>query len=352
MSDRLGIGIIGAGGISREHARSYLKFGDRCRLVGVCDVVPEAARRAREEWGADFATNSADELLARPDIAAVSVTVPTALHAPLTVAALRAGKHVLCEKPMAASAAQAKAMVAAAEESGRMLMMAMKWRFRPETIAARAAIDAGKLGRIYYAQAIGWQHRGVPGKPSFIRRDLAGGGGLTDNGIYQLDTVLHLMGHPRPLAVSAQVGRYVSAHGSTGWDEADFGVEDFGACFVRLEGGIALFFAHSWAVNFGEDWGMKVAGTDGGVELELAYHSKPFVIRHGTYDQVADITPDPLPAGNTEHGDFGHEVLEFLTAIADGRPSPVPGDPFYYSNLIFDAAFESAQLGREVAIEG
>lgn len=350
MAKQVGIGIIGTGGISRAHAKAYGTFPDDARIVGVCDVNLEAAEKAKADFGAEFCTSKLDELLACDDIDAVSVTVPTNLHSFVAVPALNAGKHVLCEKPMAGTAEQAKAMCDAAAANGKLLMIAMKWRYRPETIAAKAAVDNGLLGDIYYASAIGWQHRGVPGRPSFTKKELARGGGMMDNGIYNLDTILHVLGHPKPLTVSAQVGAWFGPRGSASWKPEDFSVEDFGAAFVRLEGGIALFFAHAWAINFDQAAGLQVAGSDGGLEFDLLWNSRKLVIRHGDYDNLEDVTPDPLPEGNQALGDFPYEIRQYLTAIQTGAPSPIPGDPFYYSNLIFDAAFESAEQGREVAI--
>ncbi len=346
----IGIAFIGTGGISRAHVQAYQQFPDLARIVGVCDIDAAAAERAKTEFGAEFATTSMRKLLAHPGIDAVSVTTPTNMHAPAAIAALRAGKHVLCEKPMAATGAQAKAMNKAAAESGKILMIAMKWRFRPETLAARAAVEQGLLGDLYYAQAIGWQQRGVPGRVSFIRKDLAGGGGMMDNGIYNLDTALYILGHPKPLAVSAQVGAWFGPRGSSKWRTEDFTVEDFGAVFCKLEGGITLLFAHAWAINWDQWSAIQIAGSGGGIEMDLLWGSRPLKITHGTYDELKDVTPDPLPAGNKERGDFGHEIYEFLTAIRDGRPSPIPGDPFHHSNLIFDAAVKSAATGREVRI--
>ena len=345
----LGIGLIGTGNISRTHAKAYQQFPDLATLKAVYDLDPERANAAAADLGCQAAT-SLEALLARNDIDAVSVTVPTNHHAAAAVAALNAGKHVLCEKPMAATAEQAKAMVAAAEASGKTLMVAMKWRWRPETIAAKQAVDDGLLGDIYWAQAIGWQHRGVPGRPSFTRKESAGGGGMMDNGIYNLDTILHILGHPKPLTVSAQVGAWFGPKGSKDWRVEDFSVEDFGAAFVRLEGGICLLFAHAWAINFRQESDIQIAGSEGGIEFDLLWAEKPLKITHGTYDELKDVTPDPLPAGNQALGDFPHEIREFLTSIIEGRPSPIPGDPFYHSNLIFDAAFESARQGREVEV--
>ena len=184
-------------------------------------------------------------MLALTEVDAVSVCTYTKAHCKPTVAALQAGKHVIVEKPMAATTAEAHRMVEAQRVSGKILMVGMKWRFMPEIQAAKAFIEAGNLGQIYYAEAIGWQHRGIPGG-TFIKKEMAGGGGFMDNGVYTLDAVLHMMGHPKPLTISGTDAN-IFGHSPDGtWDIDDFSVEDFGTAYVRLEGGITLFFAHSW----------------------------------------------------------------------------------------------------------
>ena len=189
----IGIGIIGTGGIARAHAQAYLDMHPEVRLVAVADIDAAKARDAAAQWGVEHVFDDPRDLLALDAIDAVSVCTPTCAHSAPTIAALDAGKHVLVEKPMAATTAEARQMVAAAEQSGKLLMVEMKWRFMPELQAARQAIARGDLGRIYYAEAIGWQHRGIPGG-SFIRRDLAGGGALMDNGVYTLDAAPQVHG--------------------------------------------------------------------------------------------------------------------------------------------------------------
>lgn len=341
INGKLGIGIIGTGGISNAHVDGYLRLGDQVKIIAVADIIHEKAEAAAKRWGVEHALGDYHQLLEMDEIDAVSVCTYNAAHCQPTVDALQAGKHVLVEKPMAVNAQEAYRMATAAEEAGKILMVGMKWRFRPETLAARQAVEAGLIGDIYYAEAVGWQRRGIPGG-TFIKKATAGAGALMDNGVYTLDTVLYIMGHPQPLSVSASAGAYFGKRTDVSWEPNDFTVEDFGVAFVRLEGGITLFFGHAWAINFEDYWKMRIAGTDGGIELT------PLKIFHGGYSNLKDVTPEKLPEGSI---DIWYEVTRFVDAIREGKPSPVPGDKFLYTNVIFDGLFESARLGCEVQVK-
>jgi predicted dehydrogenase len=341
INGKLGIGIIGTGGISNSHADGYLRLGDKVKIIAVADIIREKAEAAAKRWGVEHALGDYHKLLEMDEIDAVSVCTYNAAHCQPTVDALKAGKHVLVEKPMAVNAQEAYRMATAAEESGKILMVGMKWRFRPETLAARQAVEDGLIGDIYYAEAIGWQQRGIPGG-TFIKKATAGAGALMDNGVYTLDTVLYIMRHPKPISVSASAGAYFGKRTDVSWDPNDFTVEDFGVCFARLEGGITLFFGHSWAINFEDYWKMRIAGTNGGIELT------PLKIFHGGYRDLKDVTPEKFPEGSI---DIWYEVAKFVDAIREGKPSPVPGDKFLYTNVIFDGLFESARLGHEVQVK-
>ncbi|MBC8229216.1 Gfo/Idh/MocA family oxidoreductase [bacterium] len=341
IDGRLGIGIIGTGGISNAHADGYLRLGDKVKIIAVADIFREKAEAAAARWGVECALEDYHHLLEMDEIDAVSVCTYNAAHCQPTVDALKAGKHVLVEKPMAVNAQEAYRMATGAEESGKILMVGMKWRFRPEVLAAKQAVEDRLIGEIYYAEAIGWQQRGIPGG-TFIKKETAGAGALMDNGVYTLDAVLYIMGHPKPLSVSASAGAYFGKRTDGSWDPNDFTVEDFGVGFVRLEGGITLFFGHSWAINFEEYWKMRVAGTEGGIEL------MPLKIFHGGYSDLKDVTPKELPQGSI---DIWYEVARFVDAILEGKSSPVPGDKFLYTNVIFDGLFKSAELGREVQVK-
>ncbi len=343
----LGIGIIGTGGISRAHVQGYQNMPDQARIVAVADIDPQRARDAAAEWGVEHVFTDYRDLLALEAVDAVSVCTFNQAHRAPTIAALEAGKHVLVEKPLAATLDDAAAMARAAQGAKGLLMVEMKWRFMPEILAARQAIARGDLGPIYYAEAIGWQHRGIPGR-SFIQRDMAGGGALMDNGVYTLDAALYMLGHPRPLTASGTAAN-IFGHATDGnWDPALFSVEDFGTAFVRLEGGISLFFAHAWAIDFDEQWQVRLAGRQGAVELRPFGPDAKLRLRQGGYADLADCTPTELPPGSTE---VPYAVGQFVEAIQTGAPSPVPADTFLYTNAIFDALYQSSQQGREVAIE-
>ena len=343
----LGIGIIGAGGISQAHADGYRKLGDRAQIVAVVDVVAERAQAAAAQWGAAHAFEDYGELLALDSVDAVSVCTYNRAHCEPTVAALESGKHVLVEKPMAATTLEAVRMARAARASQRLLMVEMKWRFMPQIQVIRQAVAEGALGQIYYAEALGWQHRGIPGR-SFISADTAGGGALMDNGVYTLDALLYMLGHPRPLTVSGTSANTFGHSPDGSWDPEAFTVEDFGTAYVRLEGNITLVFAHAWAINFPDQWQLRIAGDRGGAELYPFGPEPKLRMRTGGYGDLRETPPGPLPEGSIE---IAYAVEQFVDAIEHDRPSPVPGDTFLYTNIIFDGLYESSRQGREVAVE-
>lgn len=342
----LKIGIIGTGGISAAHAAAYSKLAPTTEIIAVADIQSERAQHAAKQWGARYAFTDYQDLLALDQIDAVSICTFTQAHDQPTIAALQAGKHVLVEKPMAANTPQAVAMVHAAQHSDKILMIDMKWRFMPEILAARQALDNKLIGQVYYAEAIGWQHRGIPGG-SFIQQDKAGGGALMDNGVYTLDALLYMLDHPKPLTVSGTAVNMFGTDPTGSWQPENFSVEDFGSAYIRLEGGITLFFGHAWAINFDEQWSLRLAGNQGAIELAPFGPGPSLRIRRGNYETLEDITPAQLPIG--QH-DIDYAVARFVEAITQGKPSPIPGDTFLYTNVLFDALYESSRLGREVAI--
>ena len=210
------LGLIGAGGISQAHCRTIASI-DGAEFIAVSDLVVANVERAKERWGIENTFTDYNEMLKMDELDAVFVCTPTGVHAPPTVAALKAGKHVLCEKPMEATLDAATEMVGTAHETGKILMVALKLRYSPQVIKAKAIIDAGTLGDIYYAETVADRRRGNPGG-SFIRKATAGLGASADIGVYALDTALHLMEHPKPIAVSGITSNYLSLHNT--WNPA------------------------------------------------------------------------------------------------------------------------------------
>ena len=225
-------------------------------------------------------------------------------------------------------------------------MVGMKWRFMPEVLATKAFIENSKLGDIYYAEAIGWQHRGIPGQ-SFIRKETAGGGAFMDNGVYTLDTALYLMNHPKPVAVTGSSANIFGHFADGEWDPEQFNVEDFGTALIRFEEGMTLFFAHSWAINFREQWQIRIAGNHGSAEI-YPFSDPKLRLMHGGYNDLTEFTPEDLPEGSI---DISYEIKQFVNAIENKLASPIPADTFLYTNLIFDAIYQSTNLGHEVKVD-
>ena len=204
------VGIIGTGGISRAHQRYYEKVGG-FEIVAVCDIIKSKANQAADEWGVPrkHAFSSYNKMLEMDELDAVSVCTYNQGHRRPTVAALNAGKHVLCEKPMAATLPDATAMVRAAKASGKILQIGLNPTFAPSLQFARKLIDEGLLGDIYYSESAGGRRRGNPGH-TFIYKKTAGAGAIVDIGVYNMHRSLYAMGYPKPVRVSAITEDYIS----------------------------------------------------------------------------------------------------------------------------------------------
>ena len=244
--EKIRVGIIGTGGISRAHQRTYQQVGG-FEIVAVCDIFEDKARQAAEEWGVpkkNVFTNQ-DEMLQMDEIDTISVCTYNQGHRVPTVAALEAGKHVFCEKPIAATLEDATAMVRAAKASGKILQIGLHSSFSPGVQFAKKVVDEGILGDIYYAETSGCRRRGVPGH-TFIYKKTAGAGATVDIGVYNMHHTLYIMGYPKPVRVSAITTDYLSRQDPR-WKDMD--VEEFGAAWVRLENGGVMVFKISWAVH-------------------------------------------------------------------------------------------------------
>jgi len=196
----IGVGVIGAGGIAQVHLQTLSNMSG-VRILAVTDVLPGRAKEIAERWGVPHAFEDYRELLQLDEIQAVHVCTYNQAHRAPSVDALHAGKHVMVEKPMAATLEDATEMVRAAKQTGKMLMCAIKSRYSANVVAAKRLISEGTLGEIYYAETVLDRRRGIPGG-TFVRQASAGLGAVADLGVYCLDTALYLMGHPTPQTVS------------------------------------------------------------------------------------------------------------------------------------------------------
>ena len=270
-SDKLRVGAVGVGSICRQEHLPYWKSCPHAELVAVCDRDEARLQSVAAEF--DVPKTYADwrNLIADESIDVVDVCAPNGLHAPVSLAALESGKHVLCEKPMAVASADAARMIETARRARRSLMINHHFRFDARIEGLRE-LTGGDLGEPYFARAYWRRRRRVPVGPTFLSKEIGGGGPMLDLAVHVLDLALWLMGSPEPIAVSAcsydRLSRRDDLGGDWGdWRPADYEVEDLAAGFVRLEGGGSIAFDASWLGFFEteEEWGVRALGAEAGV---------------------------------------------------------------------------------------
>jgi predicted dehydrogenase len=351
MSKKLKVGFIGLGGIAHTHVPGW-KASPYTEVVAGSDINPDVFPEWKEKHGlTKFSTDPA-EIINDPEVDIVDICTPNMFHAPQTIAALQAGKHVLCEKPLAPTPAEVRQMIAARDRAGKLLMTAQHFRYRGVSLAMKAEIQAGALGEIYHARAWMLRRSGLPLSPTFIYKRNSGGGPCIDIGVHILDTTLWLMGHPKPVAVSG-VARTALAHHAgafTSWGRkpipADIDVEDFAAAFVRFDTGATLVLETSWLLHHnvqGEDARVWLYGTEGGCEWPQAAFAQTDYPNRQLVNRSLVLTQDAMEP-------HALECFEFARAVAEGLPSPVPPEESLYVQTILDGIYRSQAAGAEVAV--
>lgn len=353
--EKLNVAVIGCGNIFRDaHRPAYLKMED-VRVAALCDVaLPRAERYAGDFPGAQVCADYR-ELLGRADIDAVDICTPNDLHAPIACDALRAGKHVFCEKPDSISPDLARAMQQTAQDAGRTLMVMRNNRFVPASQYARRYVEEGRAGEIYAAHCAWQRRRGIPGKGGwFTTQARSGGGPLIDLGVHMIDLALWLMGSPRPIAVTGCT--YSKFADSTLCDSvnASFGearaagtydVEDLAMGFVRLENGACLTLEFSWASNVERERRfVELYGTKAGLKWEDEALS--------LFEERGGALVDSTPRFDKAPGNYGHEqnLRNFADVLLRGQsPCYLPQQGVDMVGLLC-ALYESARTGREVRL--
>ncbi len=253
---KLKIGIIGVGGIANgKHMPSLSKIKE-VEMVAFCDIIEERAIEGAKKYGTPDAKVFTDyrDLLAMEEIDVVHVLTPNSSHSPITVAALEAGKHVMCEKPMAKNSEEARAMLEAAKRTGKKLTIGYQNRFRPDSLYLKKVCDAGDLGEVYFAKALAIRRRAVPTWGVFLDEEKQGGGPLIDIGTHALDLTLWMMNNYEPEMVVGttyhKLGSKENAANAWGpWDPKKFTVEDSAFGFIRFKNGATVVLESSWALN-------------------------------------------------------------------------------------------------------
>ena len=342
------LGLIGAGGISQAHCRTMASI-EGAEIIAASDLVQANLDRATENWGISKTFNDYNEMLEMDELDAVLVCTPTGVHGAPTVAALKAGKHVLCEKPMEAKLGPATEMVRAAHENGKILMVALKLRYSPQVIKAKEIVDAGTLGDIYYVETVADRRRGNPGG-SFIRKATAGLGAAADIGIYALDTALYLMGHPKPIAVSGIASNELSLNNT--WNPAlkETEVEDFAVGWVLFDNGARMVFKTCWCMNMDSLGGTIFLGKQAGLRLgvmEVRGPQEGVTVYGDEEGEIKDETFTEFESVDV----FQREDQAFIDAVREGKPSPIDPDGVLLTNVIIQGVIDSSEAGgREVEV--
>lgn len=355
MKNEIRIGVIGVGQIGKKHLEQYQKVPG-AQVVAVADIHKEEADRVAAAHGIAAVYRDFRDLLRRDDIEAVDVCLHNNFHAPVTIAAFEAGKHVYCEKPIAGSYADGVRMLAAARQCGRQLSIQLNSLFSKETKFARHFIRAGMLGRIYHARATGFRRRGRPfvdgyGTAHFVKRETASGGALIDMGVYHIAQVLYLLDLPAVERISGKVYQQTDNMDPARRAASGYNVEELGLGFVRLAGGVTLDIIESWAIHLNGFEASSIVGTAGGLRLS------PFSFHSTVHDVEMDATFDLNGADWRWHqlrehewalDSAQHNWVAGLRGLVERVPS---AEIALQTMLISEGIYLSDQLGREVTAE-
>ena len=357
MKEKIKIALIGCGGIGvGVHMPAYANM-DNVEVVALCDVIKEKAEKAAEEFDFKEIYENYNDVLNIPELDAIDICTPNYLHSIIAVRALEKGINVFCEKPDAVSVAEAEKMKAAAEKSGKLLMVMRNNRYMPISSFVKKYIDDEKMGKIYAARC-GWQRRrGIPGKGGwFTTKEQSGGGPLIDLGVHMIDLTMWLMGSPKPVAVSgctytefANTDVSDSEHSRYGTKNADgiFDVEDLAMGFIRFDNGACMQIEFSWASNIEKEKRFfELRGSKSGCSWDSAEDKlKLFTEEYGS-------TVDYIPNINNSRGTPIHEanLRHFADCLINGtEPMFVPQQGVNMVKIL-EAMYKSAKEGREIAL--
>jgi predicted dehydrogenase len=369
------VGIIGCGGIAEQkHFPALSHANDRVEITAFCDLIPERAESAAKRFGTTGSRVYQDyrALLAQKDIEIVYVLTPNVSHCEISASSFQAGKHVFCEKPMAASLEDAEKMMAEWEKSGKMFTIGYQNRFRPDCRVLKRLCDEEELGKIYYAQAHALRRRGVPTWGVFTDKSKQGGGPLIDIGTHSLDLTLWLMNNYEPAAVTGKTFREL---GTTikpedqgnflgTWDPNSFEVEDSAFGFITMKDGSLIILDTSWVLNHTEErcacatlCGTKagaemtgVGGGRGGINDKKLYINKIMGGKQAIVDvDTANGMVEYFSGGNDKMEDL--ECKNWLDALENRSDLIVRPEQAFIVTKILDAIYKSAASGRQILFD-
>jgi predicted dehydrogenase len=344
------VAVIGAGGIGQDHLASF-KLHPSARIVALAEVSPVRGREAAEKFGIPELVTDYRKLLGRGDIDVVSIALPNYLHAKVALEALKAGKHVMLDKPMATNARDAAKLVAEAKKQGVLFMVGQNFRFNADTQTAKQVVEAGSLGDIYHAKTSWSRRAGIPRIGSwFTQKRFAGGGCTYDIGVHALDRCLYLIGEFDAAAVSGQTFAKFGPRGlgNGGWGKSEidpkakFDVDDLSIALIKMKSGRTVLLEASWAAHgpLVDVNDTQLFGTEAGLSLPPVKLFK----RTKTGYVTEEVAPLP-PLVNT------NRMVHFVDCLlGKAKPFVKPAESLAVQKIL-DAIYVSAATGREVRIK-
>lgn len=352
---KIRVGIIGTGGISRQHLQAYQKL-EHVEIIAACDINEEKVNAYAKRHNIEHVFTDYHEMLKLNELDAVSVTTWNNQHAPISIAAMRAGKDVLCEKPLAMNEEEAAKMLKVSKETNRLLMVGFVMRFDPKSTYVKEQIEKGELGSIYYAKAGYLRKWGNPGG-WFCDKKRSAGGPVIDLGVHIIDLIRYVVGNPNPVSVTASTFKHLGLKpemkGITKYCSSDYDsknpycdVEDGAVALIKFDNGLTLCLDTSWVLNIKEDHNyIDLCGDKAGLSI------LPQLEIYGEENQYY-VNKQPLV--NKASGEFDNifnkEIAHFIECVQTGSPCINTAADGVMIMKIIDAIYKSADTGKEIML--
>jgi predicted dehydrogenase len=345
------VAIIGCGGIAQVHAAALKELPDVEIVAGV-DIDPGRLDNFQSKWGVDVLYKDWKTMLKEVKPEGVSICTPNGVHMAPAIDSLNAGSHVIVEKPMAMTPGECQSMIDAAKKNDRKLCVGFQYRYHPNTLFLKRAVDEGQFGDIMFVRVQALRRRGIPNWGVFGQKQLQGGGPMIDIGVHGIEMAHYVMGSPKPVAA---VGNTWTYHGDKpsnvvsqwpGWDHKTYTVEDLAIGHIRFDNGAILHIEASFVAHIEKDvWNFEVMGTKGGGRWD------PPATFRDVAGTMLNGTPGFLPEG-TVPGLFKIKLRNWVDAATKGTEMIAPAEAGLDVQKMLDSVYRSAEAGgREVLID-
>lgn len=351
MLEELRIGVIGAGGIAQDrHIPALTALKNKVTIPAICDVNQSKAEKVAKTFDIPYVFKEYEEMLSTAALDAVVICTPNKFHADITITALRAGSHVLCEKPMAMTTFESRKMVKAAKKSDKLLSIGYHYRYTEAAYMAKKAIQEQKIGDPLVTRIRAMRRRKVPGWGVFTNKELQGGGSLIDYGCHFIDLAFWLLNHPQPVEV---IGRTYNRLSTTpnqvnewgAFDYQTFNVDDHVSSYITFQDGSSLQFECSWAANIKEDeMHLSISGAEGGLSVYPFEIYRPQDNEYQLSEENADHNHNEVQAGERQISNFVNSCLGMESLL-------VKPEEALKVNQIIEAIYDSSNKGRSVRLE-